>query len=114
MPKMILTVFSDPISPERQDEYDDWYANIHVPDVCAIPGVLSARRFREATQASAFAGEVAGGRRNMVIYEIDTDNPAEVEAEMQARLADGRLRSTDTLQNDPPPIARYYEQTSPA
>ncbi|MEQ3549631.1 hypothetical protein WIS52_04020 [Pseudonocardia nematodicida] len=110
MPKMIHAVFSDVVSPDREDEFNDWYSRMHVPDVCAIPGVLSARRFRTAEQRSAFHGELAGGHRYLVIYELDTDDPAGVEKELQERFADGRLRPTDTMAGDPPPVAVYYDE----
>ncbi|GAA1850623.1 hypothetical protein GCM10009836_33130 [Pseudonocardia ailaonensis] len=110
MSTMIHTVFSDVVSPDREVEFNDWYSRIHVPDVTAIPGVVSARRFRVADQKSAFDGEVAGGCRYLVIYELDTDDPAQVEKEMQARFADGRLRPTDTMASSPAPVATYYDE----
>ena len=110
MAKMIMTVFSDSISSDREAEYNDWYGNVHVHDVCAIPGVQSARRFKASSVDSAFGGEIASGQRYLVIYEIETDNPQLVEDEMQARLADGRLRPTNTLRTDPAPVAAYYDE----
>jgi hypothetical protein len=109
MARTIHTVFSDAVSPEHEAEFARWYAEVHVPDVCAIPGIVSARRFRLAHQKSAFDGDVAGGNRYLVVYEIDGD-PAEVERELTARMADGRLRPTDTMRTDPPPVAVYYEE----
>ena len=110
MTRMIMAVFSDAVSADHEDEYNDWYSNIHVHDVCAIPGVQSARRFKASTVESAFSGEVAGGNRYLVLYEIQTDDPQEVENEMRKRLADGRLRPTDTLKLDPAPVAIYYDE----
>jgi hypothetical protein len=107
---MIMTVFSDAVSAEREDEYNAWYSTVHVRDVCAIPGVKSARRFKTSAVESAFDGAVAGGQRYLVIYEIETDDPQAVEDEMRARLSDGRLRPTDTLGLDPAPIAVYYDE----
>jgi hypothetical protein len=110
MTRMIMAVFSDAVSADREDEYNDWYSNIHVQDVCAIPGVKSFRRFKSSQIKSAFSGEVAGGNRYLVLYEIETDDPQEVENQMRERLTDGRLRPTDTLKLDPAPVAIYYEE----
>ncbi|MBB5158931.1 DUF4286 family protein [Saccharopolyspora phatthalungensis] len=112
MSKMIHAVFSDAVSQDREEEFNDWYSRVHVPDVCAIPGVVGARRFKLADVQSAFAGQVAHGQRYLVIYEIDTDDPEEVERQLRARFADGRLRPTDTMAADPPPIAVYYNEIS--
>ena len=110
MARMILAVFSDAISADREAEYNAWYTNVHVQDVCAIPGVKSSRRFKVSPVESAFSGDIAGGQRYLVLYEIETDDPQEVENQMRARLADGRLRPTDTLKLDPAPVALYYDE----
>jgi hypothetical protein len=110
MPHAVHLVFSDVVSPAREDEFNTWYETVHIPEVCAIPGVVSARRFRLASQKSAFDGEVAHGNRYLVIYEIDAADTAAVEQQMQERFADGRLRPTDTMRADPPPVAVYFDE----
>jgi hypothetical protein len=110
MARMIHTVFSDVVAAEREDEFNRWYTTVHVPDVCAIPGVLSARRFRRAALTSAFDGELASGHRYLVVYEIETDDPGSIERELRARFADGRLHPTDTMLGDPPPVAAYFHE----
>lgn len=110
MPKMIHTVFSDVVSPDREDEFNDWYRRVHVPDVTAVPGVVSARRFKIADQKSALDAPIGGGLRYLVIYELDTDDPAGVESELQARVKDGRFRRSDTMA--PGPVALYYDEIS--
>ena len=110
MVRMIHTVFSDVVTPDHEDEFNHWYTNTHVPDVTAVPGVLSARRFRLSALESAFGGEIAQGQRYLVIYEIETDDPASIEQQMRERMADGRFRPSDTMAGDPPPIALYYDE----
>ncbi|HEY0106106.1 MAG TPA: hypothetical protein VGB91_08490 [Rhizomicrobium sp.] len=41
----ILVALTNPIEG-REAEYNDWYDNVHVPDLLKIPGVVGARRFR--------------------------------------------------------------------
>jgi hypothetical protein len=107
---MLHAVFSDPVSPEREDEFNEWYSTVHVPDVCAVPGVVSARRFRLSDQKSALDADLAGGHRYLVLYELDTDDPAALEAELQARVADGRFRPSDAMGRAPAPVAVYYDE----
>lgn len=46
MPKGMLVVESRPADPAREDEYNDWYTNTHIPEVCAVPGFVAARRYK--------------------------------------------------------------------
>ena len=46
MPKAIMLVQSKPWHPDREDEYNDWYSNTHIPEVCAVDGIVSARRYK--------------------------------------------------------------------
>lgn len=108
---MIHAVFTDVVSPDREEEFNRWYSEVHVPDVTAVPGVVSARRFKVSAEVeSAFGGEIAGGCRYLVIYEIDAGDPAQVEEEMRARMADGRFRPGDTMASSPAPLAIYYDE----
>ena len=51
MPKAIMFVQSRPSSPDREDEYNDWYTNTHLPEVLDIPGITAARRFKASDVA---------------------------------------------------------------
>ena len=51
MPKAIMFVQSKPSSPDREDEYNDWYTNTHLPEVLDIPGITAARRFCSVVRA---------------------------------------------------------------
>jgi hypothetical protein len=55
----------------REDEYNDWYTNRHLPDVLAIPGIVEAVRFELAgTQRIAPPWPY----RYLAIYDIETDD----------------------------------------
>ncbi len=79
----------------RNDEYNHWYDNIHLAEVCEIPGVISGRRF-EAVPTSVGAP----GLRHLAIYDIEADDPNTVIAELQRRSADGKLSICDALDTD--------------
>jgi nicotinamidase-related amidase len=46
---------------EDEDAFDDWYSNVHVPEVMACPGFLSAKRWRSAD----------GSPRFLAVYELE-------------------------------------------
>ena len=51
MPRALYIVNSRPSAPEREDEYNDWYTNTHLPEVLDIPGITAARRFKASDVA---------------------------------------------------------------
>lgn len=62
-------------NPAREDEYNDWYDNVHVPDILATPGFVRARRFVHK--------ELRDGRgKYMAMYEIESDD---IDATMRLR-----------------------------
>jgi hypothetical protein len=105
MPKAIMFVETSPSSPDREDEYNEWYSKIHLEDLLAIPGVNAARRFR----ASDVTPRAPGAHTYCAVYEIDADDLGAVMGEIGARAGDGRMRMSDALSMDPPPAMTLYE-----
>jgi hypothetical protein len=105
MPKGIMFVPSQPASPDRDDEYNKWYSETHIPEVCQVPGVIGARRFKIADPAQAGSG----ASTYIALYELDADDFTEVFGEIVARSADGRIQMSDALGMDPPPVPVIYE-----
>ena len=104
MPEGMLFVESRPADPSRDDEYNDWYSNTHIPEVCAVPGFVAARRYRVRG-----AGDPAGPAY-VAVYEIDSDDLEAPLNELKARAGDGRLRVSDVIELDPPPAMTLYER----
>jgi hypothetical protein len=50
------------------DRFNDWYDNVHVPDVLKIPGFISGRRFVSPDISTLDTG------RYLALYEIETDD----------------------------------------
>ena len=42
--RTIQIVFSNPFEG-KDDEFNEWYDNVHLPEVLALPGVISAQRY---------------------------------------------------------------------
>lgn len=91
MAKLVLVATSS-AQEGRDDDYNAWYDEVHLADVCAIPGVISGRRFT-ASPASPYPVPAS----YLAIYEIETDDPAGVMAELRSRAASGQMKMTDSL-----------------
>ncbi|NML87629.1 hypothetical protein HHL26_00905 [Sphingobium sp. TB-6] len=79
MARYRLIAFTDPVAGGDQD-YNDWYNKVHLADVVAIPGFMSAQRF---VLKAATAGEIRN--RYVAIYDMETDDPMAVMAEVGRR-----------------------------
>lgn len=71
MTRHLLLVQSEPV-PGRDDEFNSWYDDEHLPAVLEVPGFTAARRF---VAAPSVHGEQPS-RRYLAIYEIETDDLA--------------------------------------
>jgi hypothetical protein len=103
MPKGVMVVQTGPVDAAREDEYHDWYTNTHIPEILAIPGFVSARRFK-----------VRGGAEPsyLAIYELDADDLGAAMKELSRRSAAGETTASDALRMDPPPIITIAEQSA--
>lgn len=110
MAKYVFLVLSNSASDDVDEEFNEWYSGIHVPDFLQFDSVLSARRLTLA-EHQFLPGDDALGRRYLAIYEVETDDPASLFEEVHAARVDGRIRPTETIQRDPPPITMLFEQT---
>jgi len=62
-------------TPGGLEEFERWYDNEHLRDVCNVPGVKSAKRMRLLSTLSAEYAEEAPPWNSLAIYELDTDDP---------------------------------------
>lgn len=99
MPKGILFVESCPSSPERTEEYNRWYNEVHIPDVLRVPGFVRARRFVPADGDGPF----------VAVYEVEGDDLQAVFAGLAEAAQRGDLPISDAMQMDPPPSVRLFE-----
>ncbi|OGA35446.1 MAG: hypothetical protein A3G80_15320 [Betaproteobacteria bacterium RIFCSPLOWO2_12_FULL_62_13b] len=57
--RYLFTIRVD-IAPEHEQAFNEWYSGIHVPELLALPGFISARRYRA----------IEGAPRFFTLYEI--------------------------------------------
>ena len=84
-----LIVFTSPVEG-REDDFNDWYDNIHLQDFVGLPGVVSGQRFTLAPTSPKAKTSYAA------IYQLSGD-PAEVLKAMDAAVKSGSMRMSDAL-----------------
>ena len=67
--------------PGSEAEFARWYDEVHLRDVLAVPGFVSAQRF---ALDDAGTGEL-GGYRFLAIYDMESDDPDATMAALRAR-----------------------------
>ena len=67
MEKWIMTVESNCADPSREEEYNEWYNNVHLPDILETPGFIRAARYENS------APDESNGKY-LAMYEIETDD----------------------------------------
>lgn len=94
--KVIQVVFSNPV-PGKDDEFNDWYDNVHIPELLRVPGMLSATRY--ALQEAAIY-HVEGGampeHKYMCVYEMEGDVD-EIMGKIRKSVAQGQIHMSDSL-----------------
>jgi hypothetical protein len=100
MAKGIIYVETHPSSPDREQEYNTWYDEVHLPELVALDGIVSARRLRP----------VDGDGPYVALYEVEGDNLQAIVDNMRANAR--HLHMSDALQLDPPPVMRLLQVTT--
>ena len=80
MPKYNLIALTNALDG-REDEFNDWYTNVHLADVLKLPGVVAAQRFR-MSDTQHRAGPFDYGY--MAVYEIEIDDVSTTLAALKA------------------------------
>jgi len=101
MPRGILYVESRPASPEQAAEYHRWYDETHIPEILALDGFVSGRRFGSLGDDGSF----------VAIYEIDTD-VATARAALAAAGKAGTMTPPAGVRLDPPPTVRWLDDVT--
>lgn len=82
----LLLVMMD-IDPEHEEDFNRWYDEEHVPERKAIPGFLTARRYRA----------VEGGPKYLAIYELENPEVLESDAYEYYSTGEGRSEWTERV-----------------
>jgi hypothetical protein len=91
-----MMVFSDAVSG-LEDDYNDWYSNVHLPEVINTDGFVAAQRFQ-----STGVGDVPD-HQYLAIYEIQGDPEAAA-----AALYAGTASRTPTSEGLARPVTVWW------
>lgn len=100
MASYLMIVYSAPVKG-REDEYNRWYNEQHLPDVLRVDGVAAARRFNALPAPD---GEKAG---YMAIYELECDDPTQVMDRLAGLAGTDEMVMTDAMDPDSVSVVFY-------
>jgi hypothetical protein len=90
----LFLVLSNPVEG-RETEFEKWYEEVHLDDVLAVPGVISAQRFHLAPGPDETLMPPPA-HRYLAVYELDT-TPAEVLGSFLERVGSGQMILSESL-----------------
>lgn len=106
MAKYKMVILSRP-TEGREDEYNEWYQNVHLGELVALDGIVSGRRYRRA--------RTLGERDSfpyLAIYDIETDDIDGVVLGLTHTAEQGRLTMSDAMDTETA-YAVVYEEFGP-
>ena len=88
MAKWIRTVETNCRDETRDTEFNDWYDNVHIPDMLKLPVVVAATRYKRKDSK-------VGEAKYLSIYELETDDIEQAmtawDAQVQSLQEKGRM-----------------------
>lgn len=112
MARMILVALTDAVEG-HEDEFNRWYTEVHLHEVMAIPGYVSAQRFRRtsphAGDEPVEQGQYRAPPRYLALYELQTDNLPETYGLLQAAIAKRGPSAGLKLLDPDTTMTGYYE-----
>lgn len=92
MAKYTFVVLTNPTAG-KEEEYNRWYNEQHIPDVLNVPGFVCAQRFKLAD------AQMGGNNpyRYLALYEIETDDLAAALKELKARGGTADMVMSDAI-----------------
>ena len=89
MSSHVLVVFTSPVEGQ-EEEFNDWYDQVHLPDLLNVTGVISGRRFQAGTTPEGAPSPY------LTLYELDAD-PDAVAQEMTERVMSGEFKMSPAI-----------------
>ncbi|MEE8470190.1 MAG: DUF4286 family protein [Dehalococcoidia bacterium] len=69
MEKWLLVAETSCNDPSREKEFNEWYNNVHIPDVLETPGILRATRYETSDPGD-------GQGKYLALYDVETEDIA--------------------------------------
>lgn len=85
--------------PDREEKWNAWYDDVHVPELLTVPGIISAARYQERDS-----------HRYLAVYEIES---LDVFDEPRYREITGWGRWADSIVSYSRAVVLTYQQLGP-
>ncbi|WP_068070409.1 hypothetical protein [Novosphingobium lentum] len=92
MQDYVYVVRSGPVAG-GEEAYNDWYTNVHLGDVLAVPGFVSAQRFCLADPAAPDAPTPG----YLALYTMRTDDPEGLLATLTGLVEGGQMAMSEAF-----------------
>lgn len=89
MPQYKMVSLTAPVAG-REDEFNDWYETVHMPEILGFPGVKSAQRYRARNK-------IMGPQDwpYLCVYSIETDDMDGLLKEFGEAAVSGRMSRSE-------------------
>lgn len=104
----VYVVRSGPV-PGGDEAYNAWYTNVHLADVLAVPGFVSAQRFRLADPAAPDAPQPG----YLALYTMRTADPEALLAKLTELVESGGMAMSEAFDFDSVETVLYEAITPP-
>ena len=99
MAKGILYVQTH-VDPAQADAYHAWYNDEHLPEICNLEGIVSARRFEPIDEDGSFTA----------IYEIDADSVEATKERLFAFMGSGKMSTPAGMAEGKPFVMSFMRE----
>jgi hypothetical protein len=110
MARGIYLVFSKPVSPDRDGEYNEWYDKVHVPDCLKVPGWKSATRYRRSDADGPQQTDPLEGRQYLTVYDFEAPSLKDPLDAVRKVSAQGSIVISEAIEMDPRPYTVLFER----
>jgi len=90
MGKYVFMVFANAVEG-KDDEFNDWYNNVHLGEVLQVPGFASGQRFEMSGAPTPGADH-----KYLAMYELETDDAQATLAELNKAVTSW-MKMSDTM-----------------
>jgi hypothetical protein len=105
MGRYVFVVYSNPVAG-REQEYNDWYAQQHLQEMLACPGIVAARRLSLAERQIR---DISEPFNYLALYEIETDDLQGFIDELIKRARSGSIERSSALSDAAPVFWKVLE-----
>ena len=99
MARGTFVVFTNPVSTEREAEFNDWYNSVHAGEILSLPGFVAISRLKAGPTVKG-----AASHRYLALYECDDIEKAR--ASLTAHME--QLNVSDALEDSA--TAVFFEE----